>query len=370
MAACWKALAAAGGVDLSVVALRPSAHGGLAPYSDSIVAGLDCRLLGDREARDEQWVAALVAERRPEVIVIPGWVLPAYMKLPNHPALRDKRFVMTMDTPLRWTVRQRLARVKIGSFLDRMDRVVVPGERAWQYARFLGFAEQKIRRGLYGVDFANLERLHGERAALAGGWPRKFLYVGRYVREKGIDVLVAGYEKYRDSVSDPWELTCCGSGPQAGLLSGVPGVTDAGFVQPADQAAVWRGHGAFVLASRFDPWPLVVVEACAAGLPVVCTEACGSGVELVRPHYNGMTVAGGSAARLARAMRWVHEQYEACEVMGARGREIAGAYSAECWAARWREIVGDEGWIDGGLTTDGGEFRGVGARRAWTQSVA
>ena len=59
--------------------------------------------------------------------------------------------------------------------------------------------------------------------------------------------------------------------------------TDRGFVQPADQAAIWAEHGAFALASRYDPWPLVIVEACAAGLPVIHSEACGSAVELVRP---------------------------------------------------------------------------------------
>ena len=67
-------------------------------------------------------------------------------------------FVMAMDNPLRtdWRgrARQTLGRIKLRRYLARISRVIVPGERSWQYARFLGFAESRIRRGNYGADAA------------------------------------------------------------------------------------------------------------------------------------------------------------------------------------------------------------------------
>jgi glycosyltransferase involved in cell wall biosynthesis len=119
------------------------------------------------------------------------------------------------------------------------------------------------------------------------------------------------------------------------LLASHAGIEDLGFRQPAELLDIMRGAGVFVLPSRFDPWPLVVVEASAAGLPVIATEACGSSVEMVRPYFNGLTVASGETDALARAMLWAHEQHAQLSAMGERGRHFAAAYSAQMWAMRW-----------------------------------
>jgi glycosyltransferase involved in cell wall biosynthesis len=97
----------------------------------------------------------------------------------------------------------------------------------------------------------------------------------------------------------------------------------------------------FVLASHFDPWPLVVVESSAAGLPVLCTESCGSAVELVRSYFNGLTVATADIDALAGGMRWMHDHAGELSEMGRRGRELAAAYSAQMWAVRWSQATRD-----------------------------
>src|SRR5262249_15000706 len=149
-----------------------------------------------------------------------------------------------------------------------IDRVFVTGERSFQFARLLGFSESRVRRGVYGVDYDSFAPLLERRLARSDGWPRKFIYTRRYVADKAIDTLLAGYTRYRSMVQDPWALTCCGRGPWASHIRDTPGATNMGFVQPEALPDLLVEHGAFVLASRFDPWPLVIVEACAAGLPV------------------------------------------------------------------------------------------------------
>jgi glycosyltransferase involved in cell wall biosynthesis len=248
---------------------------------------------------------------------------------------------MVMDTPLQRSWRRRLARVRLRPYLARMSRVVVPGERAWQYARYLGVPEAKIRRAMYGIDYDALAPLHARRLAQPGGWPKRFLFTGRYVEEKGIDVLLDGYASYRKQSPAPFGLTCCGMGPMKNLLVGRDGVEDLGFVQPGDLPAVLARCGVFVLCSRFDPWPLVVVEACAAGLPVICTEACGSAVELVRTNYSGLTIATGDADAVARGLLWAERHYVDAPVMGARAQHFAAAYSAQAWADRWEHLLGE-----------------------------
>jgi glycosyltransferase involved in cell wall biosynthesis len=341
MAACWRSLAGRAGVDVRIIGFRSGVAGMIAAFADETVAGLDCRLLSPAERDDATLIESLVAEQSPDVVVLPGWLHAPYAALASSPRLVGARFVMIMDTPWRGTMRQRLARLRVGRYVARMDRVVVPGERAWQFARRLGAPESAIRRGLYGIDYALFHPLHARRASRPGGWPRRFLFTGRYGPDKGIDVLLEAYRQYRAHVHDPWPLTCCGTGPLRETLAREPGVEDRGFVQPRDLPDVSAESGAFVLASRFDPWPLVIAEACAAGLPVICTEACGSAVELVRSYYNGLTVATDDADALADAMGWSHAHHARLPEMGQRGQALAAAYAAEVWAERWFEMFAE-----------------------------
>jgi glycosyltransferase involved in cell wall biosynthesis len=335
MSACWRELARNKGVDLSIIAFKPPGEGSVAPFDENLMKGLNCRYLTEAETADDDLIRSLAEQSGADIIMLNGWLLPGYNKVPDCPALVNKKFVMTMDTPYRGSIRQRLARIKLASFLSKMDRVMVPGERAWQYARRLGFDEAKIRRGMYGVDFDMLSPLYGRRISESpDGWPRRFLYVGRYAEEKAIDVLAEGYRRYCKLVSDPWPLTTCGAGDMSKLLENIPNLTNRGFVQPSDQRDIWASHGAFVMASRSDPWPLVIVEACAAGLPIVCTEACGSAVELVRSQFNGMPVATENPDALARGLLWMHQHHEQCAVMGQRSQQLAAAYSSQMWAQR------------------------------------
>ena len=336
MAACWRELASRAGIEPLVFNFQRQTD--TAFNDEQIMTGIPHKMLPIDHADPAGAIRQIILDHRADVVSVAGWAYPAYLHLARDPARAAIPFVMVMDTPLRRTWRQRLARFKLGWYLARMSRVMVPGERAWQYAKFLNLPESKIRRGVYGVDYGALAPLHAQRAAQSGGWPKRILFAGRYVEEKGVGVLLDAYARYRKAVPDPWPLTCCGMGSMKSALAAREGIDDLGFVQPADMPAAMVRHGVFVLPSRFDPWPLVIVEASAAGLPVVCTEACGSAVELVRSHYTGWLAATGDAADLARGLILAHESYSQLPVMGRRAQHLAEAYSAQAWADRWEQM--------------------------------
>ena len=118
-------------------------------------------------------------------------------------------------------------------------------------------------------------------------------------------------------------------------------MVDAGFKSPKDLPDVFSRHGAFVLASRFEPWGVVLAEAASSGLPIICSTACGASADVVRPYFNGITVASGDVSGLARAMRWIHDHESELPVMGARGSALAEAHSSEAWATRWHNYLLD-----------------------------
>lgn len=334
-AACWRKLAAVPGVELFVLAFTaPKAS----PFDASLLEGIPHRLLTEQERQDADLVTRLVTEQAPDVMQIVGWFVPAYRKAAEAPALSDVRKAISVDTP--WLhQKQVLTKWRYDSYLKEIDGAGATGERSWQYLRRLGFSGDRLRRHMYGVDEDLADRIHAARTtmALEPGQKRAFLFVGRYATEKGLDVLVEGYRQYRAASAHPWDLICCGRGPEDTLLKDQDGITDLGFVQPADMAERFRTAGAYIITSRFDPWPLAIAEAALAGLPVIASDACGSAVEIVRPHYNGFIVPSGNAAEFSRAM--LQMEKAPLELWGQRAREHASAFTSELWATRWHEFL-------------------------------
>lgn len=335
MAACWKALQANHRIDFHVIAFQAKTE---TAFADNLMQGVPCTLLNLEERNDAKYVAELVQSHQADIIVLPGWFHVPYRKLAFNAGLKSSTFIMCMDTPYWGTIRQKIAPLLLKRFLSRITHIVVSGERSWQYTRRLGFDTSHVSRGQYGVDVRFFSQSIAQRDSI---WPKRFLFIGRYSKEKAIDILVAAYQNYRAVVGkdNAWELLCCGKGEQAFLLENVDGIINKGFVQPDSMDKIFASAGALVLPSRFDPWPLTIVEACAAGLPVIATEVCGSTVELLRNHYNGLLIAEDNIQALSDALTSCHHCYEELPVWGKRSSELAQAYSAENWAIRWENLL-------------------------------
>lgn len=340
MAACWKALNARPGIDVAVIAYDPAKDSQTA-YQRDLLDGLTYTYLSPDEQRTPDRLNEVLAGYEPDLVYVPGWGHPPYNSLPKNPTFARVPMVMGMDTPWLATMRQQLAFLKAKPYFKRMSRVLAIGERAFQAATRMGAPERKVRRYMYaGIDDTLLRPSYERRIGRPDGYPRSFVFLGRYVEVKALDVLIEAYKQYRrQRPNGTFGLTCCGKGPLGDQLKGVAGVEDRGFVQPADLPELLSNQGVFVNAARYDPWPLVIVEACAAGLPVISSEACGSAVELIRPCYNGLTVATGEVGPLRDAMCWMHDHYDDLPEMGRRSQQLAEPFGAEQWAIRWQQMA-------------------------------
>jgi len=341
MAACFRTMHRRNQIDLLVSTFKPdsvSDH----EFTNNLMAGVPSIAFPaaafSANSPDKIAFYDRLAAHKPEIAVICGWAFPTLTELAFDSRFEGIKLVMGMDTPYLGTLRQRLGRFARRRLFDRVDHVFVTGERCWQLARILGFPEDKITRGVYGIDFNQFAPLWDQRAALPGGWPKQFLYIGRYIDFKAIDKMLAAYAEYRAAVKDPWPLICMGHGPLAKMVEAAPGVTNLGYLHPLEQNEHILRSGVSLLASRFDPWPLVVVESCAAGLPIICTEACGSAIELVRNFHNGRIVPTDNVKAFSTAMLWMHRNHDLLPEMGRRGRDFAAAYSAERWTDRWSNV--------------------------------
>lgn len=325
--ACFRALAAHPGCDglfLSHFRADP-----LAPFDASAFAWVEQRAFYDALMAEGRLTEAVLAFK-PDVVLVTSWHIPGYRAALKALAGRAVR-VLCMDNQWLGTLRQRLG-VAISGWHVRplYDRVFLPGERQADFARRLGFPQAAIRYGLYACDPA--------RFAPPPGTPpgHGFVFVGRLIPPKGVDVLAAAYRSYRAAAADPWPLTVYGSGPLGEMLAGIEGVRLAGFVQPDALPAALHGAGAFVLPSLFEPWAVAIHEAAAAGLPLIVTAVCGASVHLVQDGLNGALVGAGDADGLAKAFARIAGLTAAARA--GQGR-MSLALAQQYTPARWAETV-------------------------------
>jgi glycosyltransferase involved in cell wall biosynthesis len=162
-----------------------------------------------------------------------------------------------------------------------------PSQSAAEELRALGVREVRLwERGIDRQRFSpghrNLElrrRIGAERTPL-------LLFVGRLVREKGLDDLVTALDILR-SRRQPFVPVLVGDGPlRSELARRAPYLHLAGHQAGDDLARWYASADIFVFPSTTETFGNVVLEAFASGLPVVGVRA--SGVkDLVTPGGNG-----------------------------------------------------------------------------------
>src|SRR5205085_7355639 len=102
-------------------------------------------------------------------------------------------------------------------------------------------------------------------------------------------------------------------------------VVFGGGIPHAELPAYYALADAFAMPSTGqEPFPLPVLEALAAGVPVVATRRGGL-PEVVRDQVNGALVAPGDADALAVALERLCSDRPAARALGAAGRALAAA---------------------------------------------
>lgn len=280
---------------------------------------------------DEDEVERVLAEFEPDAMLVLSWHISAYRRCARRRRGRTLR-VLCMDNQWWGTLKQR-AGVLAAPWLIRpvYDAVMLPAETQAAFARRLGFRTEQMIWGFYTAETEVFEAVARRRGTELP--PASFLYVGRLVPEKAIDVLVAGYARYRSTAVDPWPLIVAGTGPMSDLLESVEGVEWLGFVQPSELPSVFARAGCLVLPSRFEPWAVVVHEAACARLPVICTWVAGASTRLVLDGQSGAVISPDDPAALATAL---HRISGASDDVRRRMGEVSGLlsrqYSPDSWA--------------------------------------
>jgi glycosyltransferase involved in cell wall biosynthesis len=173
---------------------------------------------------------------------------------------------------------------------------------------------------------------------------KHLLFVGNLepTGHKGFPTLVTALEMLAESRRD-WHLEVVGEGPTRGeyerLVAGSPVaelVAFRGALRKSEVAESMRAADLFVLPSRFENLPCVIIEAMASGLPVVSTKV--GGIPEMMSERDGILVSPDDPPALADAIDRVlanPRAFDSAEIsaraqarygLSAVGAQIEGVY--------------------------------------------
>ena len=222
----------------------------------------------------------------------------------------------------------------------RFDAVVAVSQLQADQLRASGVPAQRLRivPNALAAHAAPLARAEARRAlglpadGLLAGW------VGRISREKGIDVFIDALASLSDI---PIHSAILGDGPEriteAARAESIAPARNIWLGAVPDAAKYFAAFDLFVLSSRTEGLPMVMLEAMAAGVPIVATKVGGI-PDLLSPR-EGMLVASEDPAALAAAMRvTLDDPGAATERARAAQLRQRAEFDVGPWSARYEAI--------------------------------
>ena len=142
---------------------------------------------------------------------------------------------------------------------------------------------------------------------------KRVIAVGRYVYQKGFDLLLEAWcIVYRNHPD--WQLCIYGGGDNESFqkLSDKLGLSSVVRCNPAvtDISAIYAKASFLVFSSRYEGFGLVLLEAMAVGLPVVSFDSPCGPKDIVKDGVNGLLAESGNVNQLAEKICYMIEHDE------------------------------------------------------------
>jgi glycosyltransferase involved in cell wall biosynthesis len=259
------------------------------------------------------------AQRNVAATIFTGYAYPSHLRLlswlerKGRPAfLRNDANVYVDQTRSSW--RRAIKRVFFRWAGRRAAGFMPMGELGERYFASYGVPLESMFRVPYTPDydwFANADDAaiaeFMQRHGLAKG-RRRFLYSGRLVPVKRVDLLLDAFARLADE-RPQWDLVIAGSGRmEQELRARVPArledrVRWTGFLEESELRAAYHACDVLVLPSEREAWGVVVQEAMAAGRPVVASHVVGAAHDLVVDGASGKIFPSGDGEALLTCLR-------------------------------------------------------------------
>lgn len=173
---------------------------------------------------------------------------------------------------------------------------------------------------------------------------KQILAIGRYDYQKGFDRLLQIWSEVNEEVAKDWQLCIVGHGPDKEILQaqidqlGLQHRTQL-MTPTNDVEALYHSSSIFVMTSRYEGLPMVLLEAQACGLPVVSYDfQCGP-KDLIIEGGNGFIVPQGDTTHFAQRLMQLMQDTTLREQQGRIALQQSEQFTEENIMLQWEELL-------------------------------
>jgi len=264
------------------------------------ITNLDKVIFHARSETNVELIFKLLEAAKPEIIVVSGWMDKGYIRVckkykKNYPMVK---IVAGIDDMWMGSLRQRIGQIYYRFFYRKLfDFMWISGQPQFSFAQRFGYNIENIISNLYSADT--------ETFKTRAGITKRFIFVGRFVKVKAIDLLVKSYCMLSESEQKEWPLILIGEGDQKSIILDEknPNIKVLPFLQPDKLREELLKGGVGCLPSHKDQWGIVLHEYALMGLPILASSGSGATSEFLISGFNGFLFNKGCANDMYRAMK-------------------------------------------------------------------
>jgi glycosyltransferase involved in cell wall biosynthesis len=299
----------------------------LTPYLPSEVNGVTYH---NRSSFNQKNLIEFVLDINPDILFISDRTIPMYNKIGVLSKKSNVPVISGNDTP--WYGGKQWLNV-LTSFARHkryFSHILVAGMRQYEYAKKLGFPNNRILFPLYSADISVFNELELSQNRFQKA--KDILFVGRINKVKGLTLLIEAWKQVENKNGS--KLIIVGNGTLLDNSFLPEDVEIRKFSSQPELLKISKTCKAFILPSLFEPWGVVIHEFAACGFPLIVTDVCGASSHLVVNNYNGFVIKHNDVNAIKVAITSIFdlksdELYE----MGKNSRELANTINPKLAAA-------------------------------------
>lgn len=281
------------------------------------------------EIRPEAVISFMTMTNIVAILAAKGTGVPVYAAERNHPERYEVSWIWKK-------IRDRVYR--------RGGHLVVQTEGIADYYRSRGIPVAAVIPNPVDEEFFSINPKEMQRV-VPGGTETKsgvILAAGRMNEQKGFDMLLQAFAAA--GLGGGWVLRIVGEGKERPRLEALARELDIEdrVQMPGTTRQIADEYGAaeiFVLSSRFEGFPNVLLEAMASGLCCIAFDCPTGPAELVEHGRNGLLAEAGHVEELTAALKLAASDPDLRIRFGREAREAAEEYRPARIIRRWEDLV-------------------------------